>query len=210
MENRKQIMIGVLSVIVCIMAVGYAYLSQQLTVNGTAHIDSTWDVRITNITAQANTVTGGAAGTADQPYVEGTNDDGTRVVNTATANFDAALMNPGDSVVYTVTVANYGTLPAALASFTEVYKNASNTTIDNSADDAIVYTISGISADSTNGYTELAARQDASTPTTITFTVTATYRSTVTAQPTADQLKKTLTLTLNFQQDMTPGTAATL
>ena len=210
MENKKQIMIGVLSVIVCIMAVGYAYLSQQLTVNGTAHIDSIWDVRITNITAQANTVSGGATGTQDNPYVQSTNEDGTRVVNTATANFDASLMNPGDSVVYTVTVANYGTLPAALASFTDTYKNASNTTISNSAEDAIVYTISGISADSTNGYTELAARQDASTPTTITFTVTATYRSTVTAQPTADQLEKKLTLTLNFQQDMTPGTANTL
>ena len=210
MENKKQIMIGVLSVIVCIMAVGYAYLSQQLTVNGTAHIDSLWDVRIESITAQANTVTGGASGTQDNPYVENTNDDGTRVVNNSTANFDASLMNPGDSVVYTVTVANYGTLPAALASFTDVYKNASDTTITPSAEDAIIYTISGISADSTNGYTEIPARTAVNTPSTITFTVTATYRSTVTAQPTADQLTKKLTLTLNFQQDMTPGTATTL
>ena len=204
MENRKQIMIGVLSVIVCIMAVGYAYLSQQLTVNGTAHIDSSWDVRIESITAQATTVSGGATGTQDNPYDATNMQNGTRKVDNATANFNASLMNPGDYVTYTVTVANYGTLPAGLSTFTPVYKNASNTTIDQNIEtDAIVYTISGLSQ-----YLEIPVRQDANTPSTITFTVRAEYRSGVTAQPSADQLTKYLTLTLNFVQDMTPGNTA--
>ena len=42
MEDKKKALIGILSVLVCIMAVGYALLAQQLTINGSASIDSTW------------------------------------------------------------------------------------------------------------------------------------------------------------------------
>ena len=50
MENKKKIVMVVLSVLVCIMAVGYAVLAQQLNITGTTSIDSTWKVEITNIT----------------------------------------------------------------------------------------------------------------------------------------------------------------
>ncbi len=45
-------MIGILSVLVCVMAVGYALLAQELTINGRASIDSTWKVEITNIASK--------------------------------------------------------------------------------------------------------------------------------------------------------------
>lgn len=204
MENRKQIMIGVLSVIVCIMAVGYAYLSQQLTVNGTAHIDSKWDVRISNITAKVNGVAGGTTPT-DNAINEGCSTTTAPSGCTGTtASFDASLFQPGDSITYTVTVANYGTLPAGLDTVTPVYKRTVNnveTVVQNNSSDAIVYTID----ENLTQFKEIPARVDENTPSTITFTVTATYNSDITAQPSAEQLSKKLELTLNFVQDMHTG-----
>ena len=48
--SKKRILIVVLSVLIVVMAVGYALLAQELTINGSASIDSTWRVEITNIT----------------------------------------------------------------------------------------------------------------------------------------------------------------
>ena len=50
MQDKKKTLIGILSSLVCVMAVGYALLAQELTINGRASIDSTWKVEITNIT----------------------------------------------------------------------------------------------------------------------------------------------------------------
>ena len=49
MKNKKKTMIGILSILVCVMAIGYALLTQELTINGSASIDSLWKVEITNI-----------------------------------------------------------------------------------------------------------------------------------------------------------------
>ena len=50
MKDKKKLLIGILSALVCVMAVGYALLAQELTINGSASIDSLWKVEITNIT----------------------------------------------------------------------------------------------------------------------------------------------------------------
>ena len=45
MEGKnKNILIGTLLAVVFVMAVGYAAFAQQLTINGTATINSSWDV----------------------------------------------------------------------------------------------------------------------------------------------------------------------
>ena len=51
MQKKKNRVIIALVAIIGFMAVGYALLSQELTINGTANIDSTWDVKITDITS---------------------------------------------------------------------------------------------------------------------------------------------------------------
>ena len=50
MKEKKKVLIGISSVLIVVMAVGYALLAQELTINGNASIDSTWKVEITNIT----------------------------------------------------------------------------------------------------------------------------------------------------------------
>ena len=102
MENNKKIMITVLSVLVVAMAVGYALLAQELTINGTASIDSTWRVEITDISSKE--VVGDAVNKTNPTYTA------------TTTNFSVGLTQPGDSITYDITVTNKGTLDAVVES----------------------------------------------------------------------------------------------
>ena len=120
MENNKKIIITVLSVLVVAMAVGYALLAQELTINGSASIDSTWRVEITNI--QSKDVVGDAVNKVDPTYTA------------TTANFSVGLTQPGDSITYDITVTNKGTLDAVVESIT----------VNKGDNPAITYTTSGL------------------------------------------------------------------
>ena len=53
METKhKNALIGALLAVVFVMAVGYAAFAQQLTINGSASISSSWDVHIKDIQGQ--------------------------------------------------------------------------------------------------------------------------------------------------------------
>ena len=120
MKDKKKLLIGILSLLICIMAVGYALLAQELTINGTASIDSTWKVEITNITSKD--VVGDAVNKTDPSY-------------TATnANFSVGFTQPGDSITYDITLTNKGTLDAVVESIT----------VNKGDNPAIVYTTSGL------------------------------------------------------------------
>ena len=79
MESKhKNILIGALLAVVFVMAVGYAAFAQQLTINGSAEITSTWDVKYDSTKTEAtpgvvDAVAGFAGGTT--PTVEMTGDD---------------------------------------------------------------------------------------------------------------------------------------
>ena len=120
MRNKKTIMIGVLCTLVCVMAIGYAVLSQQLNINGIASIDSTWKVEITNITEKD--IVGDATSKETPSYTS------------TTANFSVGLIQPGDSITYDIEVTNSGTLDAVLESI--------NVSMEDN--DAIIYTTSGL------------------------------------------------------------------
>ena len=120
MRNKKTIMIGILCALVCVMAVGYAALAQQLNINGRASIDSTWKVEITNI--KEKDVVGNAT-SKEIPSFTAT-----------TANFNVGLIQPGDAITYEIEVTNGGTLDAVL-------ENISVTMDENNA---ITYTTSGL------------------------------------------------------------------
>jgi len=91
---------------------------------------------------------------------------------------DIKLTNPGDSVTYTVTVANQGTLDARVSGFTWSEDES----------DAIRYSVTGMQL---NDVLEAGA--------TDTITITVTYDPNVQTQPT---LKTSdLSVTINFVQD---------
>ena len=98
--NKKTIISIVLCIAVVLMGVGYSILSTNLKISGGANITSIWDVRITGITN--NNATGSAYNLEEPSF---TNDK---------AKFRVALVNPGDSMTYTITIENKGTLTAIL------------------------------------------------------------------------------------------------
>ena len=66
------------------MSVGYALLAQELTINGSASIDSTWKVEITNIT---------------QKEINGGVTEKSKSYTATTANFDIGFTQSGDYVI---------------------------------------------------------------------------------------------------------------
>ena len=120
MKDKKKIVIGVLCALVAVMAVGYAALAQQLNITGTASIDSTWKVGITNITERD--IIGDATSKEVPSYTA------------TTANFSVGLIQPGDSITYDIEVTNQGTLAAKVDSIDVVMDE----------NDAIIYTTEGI------------------------------------------------------------------
>ena len=165
MDNKgRNIIIGTLLAAILIMAVGYALLSQSLTINGTANITSNWDVKITNITA--GTPTGSATNVSPASF------GGT------SATFNVNLVKPGDKMVYQITVSNEGTLNAKLTGMT--------VSPESEADTGIYYRVSGVEQNVTKldaGQTNTVTVEvgwvatDTSTPTvkTVPLTVNLTY-----------------------------------
>lgn len=163
MRNKKTIIAIALCLGVFFMSVGYSILMSELKINGKANITSTWDIRITGITTSS---TVGGAYNVETPTYTAT-----------TAKFHVSLVNPGDSMTYTVTIQNKGTLKAEV----------DNIDVSESGTDAIIYTVSGI-----NNFTAIAAGE------TVTFTVTAKYNPNVVADPV--QRMKKLTVDIDWVQ----------
>ena len=120
MNDKKKIIIGALCALIMIMSVGYALLSQQLRITGSAAITSNWQVEITNIREKAKST---GATTNSTSYTA------------TTASFNVGLTSPGDYATYEVTVTNKGTLDAVLSA---------NPTVTTGNNAAIIYTTSGI------------------------------------------------------------------
>ena len=118
-KQRNYIIIG-LCMILVIMGVGYAAFQSQLKINGTANIDSNWNVRITNI--QSSVLSGSASNAVEPSYTD------------TTATFKTNLVSPGDSMKYDITVSNEGSIDAVLESI-EVNTNEN---------EAITFKTSGI------------------------------------------------------------------
>ena len=114
----------IISILLCLgilfMAVGYSMLSNNLEITAGASITTTWDVRITKIITKNIS---GSAYNIDEP--DFTND---------TARFSLALTDPGDSITYTITIENKGTLAAILNSL-DITTNGTS---------QIIYEVTGI------------------------------------------------------------------
>ena len=113
MESKhKNALIGALLAVVFVMAVGYAAFAQTLTINGTASIDSTWNVHFDG------SKTEGAGVIEVEAGLEGaTAPNGGTISYTDSdhkASLNASLNQPGDKVTYTLTILNTGTIDAKL------------------------------------------------------------------------------------------------
>ena len=113
MESKhKNALIGALLAVVFVMAVGYAAFAQTLTINGSATIDSTWDVHFDGSKTEGagviDVTTGLEGATAPSGGIISYDDSNHK------ANLSATLHQPGDKVTYTLTILNTGSIDAAL------------------------------------------------------------------------------------------------
>ena len=109
--NNKNILIGGLIAIVCVMGIAYAAFSTQLNINGTANVTSTWSVGFDTTKTSGTGVITPTAGLSGATTPTGT----IAFPNSQTATITANFKQPGDKVVFTITIKNTGTLKAKLA-----------------------------------------------------------------------------------------------
>ena len=100
-RQKQRIIIGTLCAVIIGLAVGYAVLSQQLTINGTGGITSDFNILFTDI--QEGTMNG--ATTINK-----------QITDSTTATFTIDLKSPGSNGEYLITVENRGTLDAYVES----------------------------------------------------------------------------------------------
>ena len=175
MKDNKNLIIGMLCTVVCVMAVAYAAFSTTLTINGTASIDSKWDVTITS--ASCPTKTPVAGGAANSVKAEAKKDSDT--VATITMEFT----QPGDVAECQVVYTNGGTLNATLShTVTGIDGAALADGATTTANNAIKFTITGA-----DEVTSLAKNGD-----THTITVRGEYLNSVTSQPADADTKATI------------------
>lgn len=182
MEKRKDfrnVMMIALVVAILVMSVGYAALSQRLTVNGTATIeDAKWKVRITDIAFdETNSTITESTQTLD-PAESATGEGSTG------AKFDVALGAPGDKAVYTVTVKNLGTIEAELEAITDL------TTINAEEPSDIKFTVTPAAANAAT----LAANE------THTYTITVEWLNNVDGNEMPTVTEKTATIHFDYVQ----------
>ena len=109
MESKhKNALIGALLAVVFVMAVGYAAFAQQLTINGSASITSNWDVHFDTSVNTMQSYNGLSGQTVANP-TEDVDPTGTSSVTNLVATLHADLVQPGDYVLFTLNVKNYGT-----------------------------------------------------------------------------------------------------
>ena len=162
-RKKRSIVLGTLVGIMLLMIVAYAAFNSQLRINGTSNITSNFAVKITGITS--GSIIGGASNASDPTYTD------------TTASFSTNLTSPGDSITYTITVENQGSIDATL---TGIEVNTGN-------NDAIVFETSGIE----EGDTLLQNETDE-------LVVKVSYSESVTSQP--EIATSNITVTLNYEQ----------
>ena len=133
MEKTRKIKIISLIVLVVMvlgLTVAFAALSQTLTINGSATVNTaSWDIHFENLTLSEKTGTAEVSGT---PSLTGT----------VISGIDVSLNKPGDKIVYEFDLVNNGSIEAKLTNInvnslisessyvSKIYECISNTTSD--------------------------------------------------------------------------------
>ena len=110
MNRNKNIVFGMLALVVSVVAIGLAYagFTGTLNVNGTGNVvSSKWDIYFANL---ANAVTTGTANVVTPATIS---------PKTKIGDYYVELASPGDSVTYTFDVVNDGNFDAILTTLTK-------------------------------------------------------------------------------------------
>lgn len=138
-EIKRNYIIIALCLILVIMGVGYAAFSSMLNITGTANITNSWCIGFDNTKTNAYQSTPGfALGTSPVGTMSYTGAVcGSNIVSHA--DLSADFYQPGDQIIYTLTIKNKSSITAAIKSIKVDNQNVtSNTTITKGN---IIYTV---------------------------------------------------------------------
>ena len=108
-EHKKYFLVGNLCIAIFLMlGIGYAVLSQQLDINGTAQITSNWKILFTS---------------AEEKEMNNATTTRKEISDLTTLTLDVQLEQPGASATYDVVVENQGDLDAVLSNINGVNEN---------------------------------------------------------------------------------------
>lgn len=108
-EHKKYFLVGSLCIDIFLMlGIGYAVLSQQLDINGTAQITSNWKILFTS---------------AEEKEMNNATTTRKEITDLTTLTLDVNLTQPGASATYDVVVENQGDLDAVLSSINGANEN---------------------------------------------------------------------------------------
>ena len=114
MNRNKNIVFGMLALVVSVVAIGLAYagFTQTLNINGTGNVvSSKWDIYFANL---SNAATTGTANVVTPATIS---------PKTKIGDYYVELASPGDSVTYTFDVVNDGNFDAVLTTLTKSNPN---------------------------------------------------------------------------------------
>ena len=125
MSQKKEIIILGGIVLFLLFGIGYAYLSSNLTINGTSSINNaTWDIHFENISVTSGSVT------ASTPVID---------TNKTTVTYDVTLTNPGDFYEFTVDAVNAGSVDAMIDSISSKLNGVEITTLPSYLNYSVTY-----------------------------------------------------------------------
>lgn len=127
-KERKVKVLSVVALIVAVLGltVAFASLSQTLTINGSATVDTaTWDIHFANLSEPTKT------GDADVTTAPTIDSKGTTI-----GDYALKLTKPGDSVTYTFDVENKGTIDAKITNLVKAAKPTCTGTGEAATNDA--------------------------------------------------------------------------
>lgn len=107
-KDRKIKFLSIAALLVAVLGltIAFAALSQTLTINGSAAVDTaSWDIHFEKTSGKETEVKGAA--TFTEPTLSGTKIE----------NFSATLTKPGDSVTYYFDIVNKGTVDAQIENY---------------------------------------------------------------------------------------------
>lgn len=110
-ENKKTLILIILGIVIVSISIAYASLATNLSIGGTVNAPNVdWDIHFLNFSSSStpSNTTSGETNTGQIVSVQ--------TSNTSIENLKAELKKPGDSIVYTFDIKNFGNIDAKLDS----------------------------------------------------------------------------------------------
>ena len=124
-KNQRKSLYSLLFLLLCSIGIGYAALTSNLTLNGTAIIDNaTWDIHFDNIQEKDGSIAPDSAANIDTD---------------TSVSYEVTLSQPGDYYEFNVDVVNEGTIDGMISTVSSKMNNVEINTLPTYLEYSVTY-----------------------------------------------------------------------